>query len=93
MGKKKTPEATPAPAAKLTLQLGSETYQGEGPTVLAALRNMKVPDKIMLRGLVTVEQNETKKTLTYTPLRLRRLLFPSPTFQAIQVKNLVNGLK
>ena len=81
------------PSYKFTLQLGDKTYESEGESIFAALKNLKKPDKIMNKAVLTLEHDGQKTQQLFFPARLKRLFF-SPVFQEIQAKQLEKvGLK
>lgn len=79
---------------KLTLQLGEDKFfKSQGDTLLAALMKLPKPEKIMNKGVLTVEHDGKRSQQLFFPQRLKRLFY-SPTFQAIQAKMLTQvGLK
>lgn len=78
---------------KLTLVLGDKTHESTGATVLEALRGLKKPDKIMSKGILTLEYNGMRSQQMYFPQRLKRLFY-NPTFQVVHAKMLTTvGLK
>lgn len=76
---------------KISIQLGNMVINGEGLTLLAALRDLPVPDKITTKGIVTISQGKKKKELVYTVPKLKRLFYPNA--QPILVKYLGMLLK
>lgn len=89
MAKKKTS----SPLYKLTLTLGDKTYKSEAGSVFEALKGLKHPEKIMSKGVLTLEHDGMRSQQLFFPARLKRLFY-SPTFQAVQAKMLTNvGLK
>lgn len=91
MAKKK---AQPAATSEytITVKLGDKTYKGQGSTALAALSNIPKPTKIMNKGIITVEHGNLRRELMFMPVRLKRLFYSSPNFQAIHAKQLGFGL-
>lgn len=90
MGKKKVVQTT-APY-KIHLQLGTDVYESEGVSMLDALRNLKKPDKIMAKAILTVTHDGKRAQQMFFPQRLKRLFFPA--FQHIHAKILEkSGLK
>jgi hypothetical protein len=78
---------------KLTLVLGDKTYESTGSTVFEALRDLEKPEKIMHKGILTLEHDGKRTQQLLFPARLKRLFY-SPTFQQIQAKQLESvGLK
>jgi hypothetical protein len=76
----------------ISLKLGDKTYTSHGNTALDALISLPRPEKITGKGFLTITDGEKKKDMLFMPVRLKRLFY-SPTFQAIQVKNLIIGMK
>lgn len=76
---------------KIALVMGKETYSGEGATPLAALQALHPPQKIFLKGILRISHGTTSKELLMMPVQLKRIFFPS--FQHLNVKWLVSGLK
>lgn len=60
----------------ITLKIGQEIYRGSGVTAMEALENLPKPQKILLKGIVTVEKGEKKREQIMYPVRLRRLFWP-----------------
>lgn len=75
------------PSYKLTLQLGDKTYTSDGTSVYEALQALPQPEKIMLKGVLTLEHGTKKSQQLMWPTRLKRLFY-SPTFQRVQAKML-----
>lgn len=75
-----------------TLALGKDIYQGTGKTALEALLALPKPAKLTAKGILTISEGEKKKEIMMMPPRLRRLFY-HPTFQAIQIKGLVLGMR
>lgn len=92
--KNKKSESEQAPEGySLHLQIGEHVYESKGATVLEALVNLKKPDKIMNKGVLTLTHGNLRSQQLFFPSRLKRLFY-SPTFQVIQAKLLVQaGLK
>lgn len=93
MGKPKKVTAPKPSLVKMTLMVGNQKYSSEGETILQALINLKKPDKIMNKAILTVEQDGKTLQQLFFPQRLKRLFY-NPTFQVIQAKMLEKiGLK
>ena len=75
----------------LILDIGNQRSVGKGKTVLEALLSLPKPNKIMLKGVLTVKQGEKVKEVFLQPLRIKRLFFPLARFQV--AKELLVGLK
>lgn len=93
MGKPKKVTAPKASLVHMTLTIGTASYKSEGATILEALLKLKKPEKIMNKGILTVEQDGKVRQQLFFPQRLKRLFY-NPTFQVIQAKMLEKiGLK
>lgn len=95
MAKKKTPkvEAPKEEQYVISVQIGTDKYQGSGATALEALQAIGTPKKLMNKGVITVTKGTQTKTHLMFPIRLKRLFYTSPTFQAIHAKSLSFGFK
>ena len=96
MGKPKKSPQPKAPAPELysiSVQLGDQMYSGTGATPFEALSSIPKPAKIMLTGVVRVAYKGKTHTQIMMPVRLKRLFYTSPTFQAIHAKQLTSGMQ
>lgn len=94
MAKKKTsPTSAPTELYHISVQLGDKKYSGSGVTALEALQAIPRPPKLMNKGVITVKQGDRVRTQVMFPIRLKRLFYTSPTFQAIHAKSLSFGFK
>lgn len=75
----------------ITLEMGGKSFVGKGETALEALLAVKAPEKIMLKGTITVEHGDKKTKRLFMPIKLRRFFYPNA--QRILIKQLVMGLK
>lgn len=76
----------------ITLTIGDKTYTSKGDTALEALMNLKKPEKIVAKAIVTIRHGKLTKTQQFFPVRLKRLFY-NKLFQAIQAKQLALGMK
>ncbi len=92
---KKTQETVAAPTPNtvtITIKLGDKTFIGIGDTTLKALQAIEKPEKIVSKGIVTVECGEQSTERLFRPTQMRRVFYSSPSLQAIQAKALSVGL-
>ncbi len=76
----KAPEVTgtaPTPLYSITFAIGDAKYMGEGQTVLEALTNLKAPEKILNKVLLTLIHGDFRKEIPLAPFRARRMLYPT----------------
>ncbi len=59
----------------LNLSLGDKTYKGKGETMLEALKDLKMPVKIMSKAILTISDGERSYGLDYLPLKTKRLFW------------------
>ena len=75
----------------ITLEMEGKVFVGEGATALEALRAVKAPQKITVKGVITVTHGDKKSRRLLTPIRLKRFFYPNA--QRVLVKQLVVGMK
>ena len=76
----------------ISLKIGDKLYESKGATVLDALSSLQHPEKIMLKGILTLRHGAFARTQMLFPPRLKRLFY-NRRFQEIQAKYLAIGLK
>lgn len=59
----------------LSLHMGQEVYESTGATAFEALRNLKRPMKLFLKGLLVIKQGDKKRELHLPPMNVRKLFF------------------
>ena len=75
----------------VSLEMGGKIFVGKGTTALEALRAVKAPEKITVRGVITVTHGDKKTQRLLAPVRLKRFFYPNN--QKILVKQLTMGMK
>lgn len=58
---------------KIKLTLENTVLEGEGETVLIALRAIEQPLKIFTKGIIDMEYDGKKMTQTWNPVKVRNL--------------------
>ena len=76
----------------ISLKLGSDEYTSKGETAQEALVALKRPNKLMMKGVLTITDGVKKREVLMYPQRLKRLFY-NKTFQGIQAKVLTAGMK
>lgn len=87
---KNTPTKSPF---VITLKIGSDTLTGKGETAFDALNTLKVPEKIVGKGFLTIECGKAKREMMLLPVRLKRLFYSSRNTRIINAKALSLGMK
>ncbi len=77
----------------LHLTLGGKIYTGQGKDLVEALGNLERPQKIMLKSILTVTHGNTKKQLSLTPVRAKRLFLYSHGMREVNAKILQMAMK
>ncbi len=78
---------------KLSLDMMGTLYEGEGETMLEALRNLPQPPKIMYKGKLTIKKDDNvRQNILYMPPRLKRLFHTSQSAKVVIAKQLETGL-
>lgn len=75
----------------LTLEVGQDTFKGEGETAEEAIINFVGPVKIPAKGLLTFEKDGKKKTVFVNPVQIKRI--PMKISRIVLVKQFEYGLK
>lgn len=81
-----------APGFTVTLTIAGQTWTGQGVDLVEALTNLPKPEKMMLRGDVTITDGTRSNTLSFYPKDLKRL-FVNKNHLNVRVKSLMMGLK
>lgn len=58
-----------------SLKIGSEVIESKGETILEALAALPRPDKIFLKGVLTISQGDKKTEILLQPQRIKRLFY------------------
>ena len=78
----------------LTLSLGDKVYKSKGANFLEALKELKMPVKIMSKAILTLSDGERSYDLDYLPLKTKRLFWKnSQPILAKQFNMLVNKVQ
>lgn len=60
----------------ITLKMGEDVYESAGKDALEALRNMKRPQKICVKGVLTLRFEDKTTEYPLPPIRIKRLFYP-----------------
>jgi hypothetical protein len=85
---KKIATQTDESVFSIRLQIGKNVYENTGSTMLEAINGLDVPEKMVLKGILDIAHGYKKKNILLTPMRMRQLFNPSPSFRAVTAKQL-----
>lgn len=77
----------------ITLSIDGKDYKGEGDTPAEALASLEKPDKLMLKGTLTMTNGEESKFLILNPAQIKRLFYFSPSIRAVRAKQIFALMK
>lgn len=70
------------------LQIGNETYNGSGETMIEALNALALPPKFFLKGILDISHGDKHKNMLLPPMRIKRLFMTSPSMKNVVAKQL-----
>ena len=88
--KKKNINPLQTPYYTVVLQHGNEVFKGEGPTPQLALDHLGKPQKIFLKGVITITSQNKTRSKMLLPNQLKRLFYPLT--QKLLAKSLFVGM-
>lgn len=77
----------------ISLNLGGKVFKSTGTTPVEALNSLPKPDKIFLKGIVTVSDGTHTKEMLMQPVKVKQLFYYSAGIQAVKAKQLFMALK
>ena len=78
----------PQKSYSISVQVNGSQFHGNGDSMLEALQQIPIPTKINSKAVVKVSFGDRFHEFLCSPIRLRKILFPSKSFQMIHAKQL-----
>lgn len=70
-----TKQKTASKDFTISLKLGNEVFASKGETMLDAIMTLPIPQKIFLKGVLTLKRGDKSRELIMPVLKVRRLFY------------------